>query len=127
MNQIKETRKIRLATLVVLGAVGLALSNAVPLLYAPPGGNGGGGNNASNKAIFASNVNSDGTVGGVTFTKFDATEDCGTTGYDFTNDKLCTPWVMLYDVPDAIKTSTQGAVEAVLSMEALLWTYTEAS
>ena len=128
MSHITKTGKIRLGTLVVLGAIGLALSNAVPMLDAwPPGGGGGGGNNASNKAIFASNINSDGTVAGVTFTKFDATLDCGTTGFDVPNDKLCTPWVMLYDVPDAIKTSTQGAVEAVLSMEGMLWTDTEAS
>ena len=53
--------------------------------------------------------------------------DCGSTEFDQPNDKLCTAWHTLFDVPDAIKTSTQGAVEAVVSAECSLWTDSEAA
>ena len=106
-------KKVICRTLLV-AFVALAVT---PALFAQKGSK----NNASNKAIFGTNLI------GVTFEKFDATENCGDTGFDQPNDKLCTPWMTLFDVPEAIKTSTQGGVEAVVSMECSLWTDSQAA
>ena len=84
----------------------------------------GGGNAASSKAVFSNNPN------GVTFLPFvppdfPGTEACGMdSGFDPPNN-LCTPWMKLFDLPEAIKTSHTGALEAVVSLECSLWTNTE--
>lgn len=103
----------------------LIVFTAVAILVAVPGfaqkKGGGGGSNASNKAVFSTNS------GGVIYTKYDATLDCGTTGFHQPNDKLCTPWYTLFNLPDALKTSTKGALEVVVSMECSLQTDSEAA
>ena len=86
---------------------------------------GGGGNAASAKSVFGHRYNDD-----IAFNKFvypDKGVDCGNTGFEQPNNKLCTPWVTLFDVPDALKTSSVGGLEAIVSLECSLWTDNEAS
>ena len=101
--------------------VAFAVLAATPALFAAKKGGSGGA--ASAKAVFSTNLD------GITFTKFETEDEFGVpvvcdplTGFDEPSDKLCTPWVILFDIPDAIKTSTQGALEAVVSTECSLWT-----
>lgn len=81
---------------------------------------GGSGNAASSKAVFSNNS------GGVTFTQSWAIGSCSGSGFDTAPDMACTDWYTLFDLPDAIKTSTQGALEAVVSLECSLWTDSQA-
>ena len=113
-----------LSLLVVVAAIGALVATPA---YAPPNNKGGGGSAASSKAVFSKNV------AGVTILDFlhptldPATENCSTdgpTGFDPPN-AVCTVWHDLFILTDALKTSSVGALEAVLSMECALWTNTE--
>ena len=115
---------------ILMATVAMGALVATPAYAGKPGG----GNAASSKAVFSRDI------GGVTFMPFtlptdidgnvlpltDPATDCAPTGFDQPNDRLCTPWDTLYLLTDAIKTSTNGALEAVLSMECSLWTDSEA-
>ena len=115
---------------VIIGLLALIAAFAALWLFAGGGlieaknhkGGGGGGNAASSKAVWGTNLE------GVTFTQFDTTAPCGVTGFDTFEDPnaLCTPWVALFDLQDALKTSTSGGLEAALSMECSLLTDSEA-
>ena len=98
-------------------ALAAVVAFAVPAYAAKPGG----GNAASSKAVFSLNTD------GMMFLPFAATTGCGETGFDDPSDLLCTPWYMLYNLTDAIKTSSVGGLEAALSMECSLWTDSEAT
>ncbi len=110
------------ATLALVAVV--AAGMAVLPAYAAPGGNKGDGSKSSPaaaKAVMGTNYR------GVTFTEFKepstlpSTESCSDTGFDEPN-ALCTEWYALFDEPEAIKTSSQGAIEAVVSLECSIWT-----
>ena len=106
----------------------LAVAVAAAPAYAAPkngGGDGGGGSPASNKAYFGINTT------GVTFQDFDPTVDCGADNpYLDTSflepNQLCSKWMDIYDVPYALKTSTNGGVGVYVSLECALWTSSSA-
>ncbi len=106
-----------------------AVAVAAAPAYAAPkngGGDGGGGSPASNKAYFGINTT------GVTFQDFDPTVDCGADNpYLDTSflepNQLCSKWMDIYDVPYALKTSTNGGVGVYVSLECALWTTSQAS
>ena len=115
---------IKTLTLVVAAAAIGALV-ATPAFAAKPGG----GNAASSKAVFSNSP-------GVSFMPFVAPggdfsgtlPSCGGDAeFDEPNDKLCTGWKTLFDLEGAIKTSSTGALEAVVSVECSLWTDSEGS
>ena len=105
----------------------LAVAVAAVPAYAGKGGGGGGGEGspASNKAYFGINYE------GVTFTKFTPTVECSPEGVEPTGfldpNQICTEWAPLYDVPYALKTSTNGGVGVYVSLECALWTTSQAS
>ena len=112
-----------ITTLCVAAAV-LAVAVAATPAYAAPGGNKGGDDGsktspAAAKAVMGTNY------AGVTFTEYDPTVLCDNTGFEAPN-MLCTEWYPLFDEPEALKTSSQGAIEAVVSLECSIWTTSQA-
>ena len=105
-----------------IGALALALALAVAfaglwLMAGDTVAAGKGGNPASNKAVFSTNAV------GVTFTEFVPAQNvaCAGTGFE-PPSAFCTPFITLFNLVDALKTSTQGALEAEVSLECLLLT-----
>ena len=106
-------RKLTISCLVV--ALAAVVASAAPAFAAKPGG----GNAASSKAVFSTNTT------GLMFTEADPTVDCTDTGF-LDPSMACTDWMDLFDLPEAIKTSHTGALEAVVSLECALWTSSSA-
>ncbi len=114
-----------------IGLVAFAAAFAALWLFAGSGAvfgakpdGGGGGNAASNKAVFSKH-----TTEAVSFAKFMNNTElaCDGTGFELPNTNFCTEWITLYDLTDALKTSTQGALEAEVSLECMLSTDSSAA
>ncbi len=103
-----------LSLLVAVAAIGALVATPA---YAPPGGKGGSGSAASSKAVFSNNPD------GIMFAQVNT--PCPGTVFLTPTDAGCSAWMKLFDLPEAIKTSHTGALEAVVSMECALWTDNE--
>lgn len=93
-------RKVVVAVMMAVLCCGLALAQ----------------NAASNKAFFSAGTST------VTLAALGST--CAGSGFGPpTPGTACTAWIPIFDLNDVLKTSSNGAIEAAVSLECSLWTY----